>query len=244
MEIPSVGVRLRQMLRPPKNFDPARACPLILLPSGVLIAWEALADREHAILAEISGPPTVETVRQNRDSVARRFAVDRERVFLLGAEAGSCTAEVSASTPQTSPDCWSELERSARAFAPPKLTRLSVSIQGIRSPKGKILATLYRSEKSFGKPAEAQVAQASVTLEKTATLLFSDSHAGEMALLLFHDENDNGKLDTGIFGIPKEGYGASNDPKMRMGPPRWRETRFLLTGVGSERELSIRLRYP
>jgi uncharacterized protein (DUF2141 family) len=28
-------------------------------------------------------------------------------------------------------------------------------------------------------------------------------------LLLIHDENRNGELDTNMFGIPKEGYGFS-----------------------------------
>jgi uncharacterized protein (DUF2141 family) len=30
---------------------------------------------------------------------------------------------------------------------------------------------------------------------------------GKYAIAVIHDENCNGKLDTNMFGIPKEGYG-------------------------------------
>ncbi len=38
--------------------------------------------------------------------------------------------------------------------------------------------------------------------------------------MTFHDENDNGKLDTRIFGIPREGVGASNNATGRFGAPK------------------------
>ena len=40
------------------------------------------------------------------------------------------------------------------------------------------------------------------------------------------DENGNGKVDRGLFGIPKEGVGFSNDAKIRMGPPKFEEAAF------------------
>ena len=33
-------------------------------------------------------------------------------------------------------------------------------------------------------------------------------------MLLTHDENDNGKLDTNLVGMPVEGYGFSNNPQV------------------------------
>jgi uncharacterized protein (DUF2141 family) len=38
----------------------------------------------------------------------------------------------------------------------------------------------------------------------------------------------NGKLDKNFVGAPKEGYGASNNPRKRMGPPPFDEARFSL----------------
>ena len=37
---------------------------------------------------------------------------------------------------------------------------------------------------------------------------------------LFHDENGNGKMDTGFLGIPTEGVVVSNQAKGFMGPPK------------------------
>ena len=42
---------------------------------------------------------------------------------------------------------------------------------------------------------------------------------GQYAANAFHDENDNGELDTNLIGIPTEGYGFTNDPRTTFGPP-------------------------
>jgi uncharacterized protein (DUF2141 family) len=52
---------------------------------------------------------------------------------------------------------------------------------------------------------------------------------GVYAVSLFHDENRNGKLDSGVMRIPKEGYGFSNNPAKRFGPPKYEETTFVLS---------------
>ena len=60
----------------------------------------------------------------------------------------------------------------------------------------------------------------------SCTVSFKDLPEGTYAVSIFHDENDNGKLDTNFFGIPKEDYGCSNDAKGFMGPPKWKDAIF------------------
>ena len=43
--------------------------------------------------------------------------------------------------------------------------------------------------------------------------------------MITHDENGNGKLDSNLIGMPVEGYGFSNNPRV-MRKPTWDETRF------------------
>ena len=43
---------------------------------------------------------------------------------------------------------------------------------------------------------------------------------GRYAVSLMHDENGNGRLDT-TLGIPREGFGFSNNPGLTFGPPRF-----------------------
>jgi len=58
---------------------------------------------------------------------------------------------------------------------------------------------------------------------------------------VFHDENMNQKPDKNFVGVPKEGYGASNNPKKKIGPPSFDETKFQLSGT--EQSLEIKLMY-
>lgn len=49
---------------------------------------------------------------------------------------------------------------------------------------------------------------------------------GTYAVRLYHDENDNGELDTNVFGVPREAYGFSNNARGRFGPPNFEEAAF------------------
>lgn len=43
-----------------------------------------------------------------------------------------------------------------------------------------------------------------------------------------HDENNNQTLDSNFFGLPKEGFGTSNNPTTLFGPPSFKEAKFEL----------------
>ena len=59
------------------------------------------------------------------------------------------------------------------------------------------------------------------TKEKTIIPL-SKVHEGNIALVIYHDENNDEKLNTGLFWRPKEGFAFSNNyiPK---GPPKFKK---------------------
>ncbi|MBZ0108020.1 MAG: DUF2141 domain-containing protein [Candidatus Scalindua rubra] len=63
--------------------------------------------------------------------------------------------------------------------------------------------------------------------ETQARFNFLDILPGKYALAVIHDENVNGKLDTNWLGIPKEGYGFSNDVKGVLGAPAFSAASFL-----------------
>ena len=54
------------------------------------------------------------------------------------------------------------------------------------------------------------------------------------------DENHNGKVDRGLFGIPKEGVGFSNDAPIRLAPPRWKDAMF---DLHEDKTIALKLRY-
>ena len=52
----------------------------------------------------------------------------------------------------------------------------------------------------------------------------------QYAVRFIHDENQNEKLDTNILGIPKEGFGFSNDAFGKFGPKDFSEWLFEVSG--------------
>jgi uncharacterized protein (DUF2141 family) len=65
--------------------------------------------------------------------------------------------------------------------------------------------------------------------------------AGEYALSVFQDTNDNGKLESNFIGIPKEPAGLSNNLRPRFGPPKYKDAVFTVS-VDAVTEQKIALR--
>jgi uncharacterized protein (DUF2141 family) len=63
---------------------------------------------------------------------------------------------------------------------------------------------------------------------RTVTVHFDSLTPGTVAVRLFHDENSDGKLNTNFLGIPREGYGFSNNPGSRFGEPPLEDRLFAL----------------
>lgn len=63
---------------------------------------------------------------------------------------------------------------------------------------------------------------------------------GRYAAQVFQDLNSNGKLERGLFGIPKEPIGISRDAPIHFGPPKWADAAF---DHGSEpQRITLKLR--
>jgi uncharacterized protein (DUF2141 family) len=61
---------------------------------------------------------------------------------------------------------------------------------------------------------------------------FKDLEKGTYAIKLFHDVNNNGKMDTNMFGIPQEGYGFSNNVG-KFGEPDFIDAAFAVDGISA-----------
>ncbi len=126
--------------------------------------------------------------------------------------------------------------------APPDNGTLIVQVYNLRSPQGTVRLSLFRSAEGFPGDASKVFRQAAGKIENgVCTLVLGDLPPGEYAISLLHDENNNLKMDTRLMGIPKEGYGASNDAKVTFGPPKYEDARFVLKG--NPETVRIRMRY-
>ena len=113
------------------------------------------------------------------------------------------------------------------------LGTLSVVPVGLENSRGRLLAQLSNAAASFeGEGAAFRSAEVKVVNEQ-AVVVFENVPHGDYALKLFHDENDNQKLDTNFVGMPKEKFGFSNDAMGRFGPPSFEQARFRFEAVAT-----------
>lgn len=121
---------------------------------------------------------------------------------------------------------------------------ITVEIGNIKNSSGVIQITLFNQPSGF--PANYKKGIIYKTLPnsgKTQTITFDSLAAGTYAVAVIHDENRNKALDAGLFGIPKEGYGVSNNIHPKTRAPRFKECSFTLTAESSK-TIPVRIKYP
>jgi uncharacterized protein (DUF2141 family) len=79
-------------------------------------------------------------------------------------------------------------------------------------------------------------------VDKRVRFAFEHIPAGDFAVSLFHDENNNAALDTNLFGMPKEGWGASRDAEAHFGPPSYGDARVSLS-PGEHKRIVVHVKY-
>lgn len=125
----------------------------------------------------------------------------------------------------------------------PPTGSLTVEISGFRNNDGVARACLYDSEKGFPLKPEHAIRVVSVGIAgNRARAVFRDVPPGTYAVSVLHDENGNGRMDTNSLGMPKEGVGASNNPRSILGPPDFEDARF--TYGGGDKTVPVMILYP
>ena len=103
----------------------------------------------------------------------------------------------------------------------------TIIINNVKHSKGYIDVKIYDNKDSFLKEKLAtEIVRKKATQGKTVVPL-STIHEGQIAIVVYHDEDGNGKMKTGLFWRPKEGFAFSNDYKPK-GPPKFSKTAITL----------------
>ena len=117
----------------------------------------------------------------------------------------------------------------------PAKCSLTVKVTGIHNTEGDVKITL-RS----GPDTVVQLRAVAIDAKTmTATAVFENLEPGTYGVATLHDENKNGKLDFNDVGVPVEGYGHSNNPAKRPGPPNFDETKFTLSEPTTSIEIQL-----
>jgi uncharacterized protein (DUF2141 family) len=118
---------------------------------------------------------------------------------------------------------------------------IHVKVLNIRNSTGTVACALFDSPDGF--PIEyLRYAASMMAIEIRDTQARCDFVAippGTYALVVIHDENRNGKLDTNWMGVPAEGYGFSSDAKATLSAPSFSAAKVRYDGGTLDLKISL-----
>jgi len=96
----------------------------------------------------------------------------------------------------------------------------TIIITNVEHSDGYIDVKIYDNKKNFLKEDLAQEIVRKKAVKGQMVVPLSKIHEGQIAIVVYHDEDSNGEMKTGLFWRPKEGYAFSNNYKPK-GPPKF-----------------------
>ena len=116
---------------------------------------------------------------------------------------------------------------------------LNVDILDLHVDDTTVYVALYKPNNKFLSLQDTYKVQTVQANKEHLHVAFNGLENGEYAIALFHDENSNKKLDKNFFGVPKEGYGISNNPKTLL-EPTFKDAEFSLQ---NDKNIKIEVNY-
>lgn len=121
------------------------------------------------------------------------------------------------------------------AFAPALVSAetLTITIADIRESEGRLMIQVANSGKGFefsedsAAPPPVAISQLAEAGEMTFEVTLPPGIYGARVL---HDLNGNGEMDSNFVGIPKEPWAFSNNATGRLGPAKWQDAKFEISG--------------
>lgn len=119
---------------------------------------------------------------------------------------------------------------------------IEVTVNDIRNANGQLLISLYTPNDNFPlEPSESYSVEKNELIGTTITHRFKVPQSGRYAVVLLDDENRNNDMDYNFLGIPKEGYGFSNNAKPRgLSSPKFEAAAFDVNEAGKQIEITMK----
>ena len=105
--------------------------------------------------------------------------------------------------------------------------KLTVVIFGFKNEEGNCRFAIDDSKLVYEREDSVFIGKVLPIIDKQVIVVIDSLEYGEYAIRVFHDENENEKIDTNFLGIPTERYGYSNDASSWFGPPSWDKAKFI-----------------
>lgn len=119
-----------------------------------------------------------------------------------------------------------------------KKVKIVLDIRGIQKSQGKVFIAAFRKTDPF--PAmNGKYKSLIVNAKSSSTEAIMEIPADTYSIAVFHDANNNGKMDKNMFGVPTEIYGFSNNARATFSAPDFEDAAFELK---SEKKMIIYLK--
>jgi uncharacterized protein (DUF2141 family) len=124
----------------------------------------------------------------------------------------------------------------------PSANKLEIVVEGVKSDKGLMTASVYSDDKSqfLVKNGAVHVWSEPAAAPETHLCIWLKA-PGTYALVVYHDANSNQKWDHSLLGSI-EGIGFSNNPHLFLSAPPLEKVTFEVKGAVTT--LHVRLTYP
>ena len=119
-----------------------------------------------------------------------------------------------------------------------ELSSLKITVTEATTTTGTIEVTLFDSGESFLKKSFLQQG-GKVGENGIFVAEFAGLEEGEYAVVVVHDENDNGAFDSGFLGFGGESLGYSNNVRPFLGRPDFDEVKLSIGPGQTEIEISL-----
>ncbi len=122
-----------------------------------------------------------------------------------------------------------------------KTQKINIMINDFENTNYNLIITLHNNSSSFFND---KVVPFKTFIEKIDDTFIIKSFTNipecDYALIVFHDENNNKKIDVNIFGMSKEGYGVSYNNVKKRKNIKFEDSKFTLDNT---KGISIKLKY-
>ena len=116
---------------------------------------------------------------------------------------------------------------------------ISLKIEGIENEGGTIMIALFgENDKFLKEPSYSK--EIPLSNETSISLVIENIPYGVYAISIYHDLNNNNKLDANFIKIPKEPIGFSNNYLPKFGPPSFKGASFTLASENLDMPVSLK----
>ena len=117
---------------------------------------------------------------------------------------------------------------------------LRVDIHGISGGSGMVYAAVFKREEDFLKVDKAAATAMAGATSPVASLVFAGLAPGHYAVSVYHDHNNNGRLDSNLMGVPSEPFGFSSDAAGLMGAPKFADAAIRIDAADVAIRINLR----